>query len=253
MKRLSVLWLVSWFTCAIVAWRSPSSFHLSTTLIGPRWAHPFGFDAFGRDLLATVLRASLTSALFGLIATFLSILSGIGLGAAIALAPAPFRFASLRFLETLLAFPYLLIALAWAAIQGPGWGTLLAAILVGTLPTFTRLMYVRTRELISEEYVLAAQSLGANPTRILRHHLAPALFSLCRVKIPNLFAAALIAEATLSFLGIGAPIGHDTWGSLLMQGKDYLIEAPHIALSVGLPLVLTTLALQILAAESDQS
>jgi peptide/nickel transport system permease protein len=76
------------------------------------------------------------------------------------------------------------------------------------------------------------------------HHLAPALLSLCAVKAPSLFAHALIAEASLSFIGIGAPTGQTTWGTLLAQGKDYLLEAPHITLAAGIPLILTTVSLQ---------
>lgn len=161
-------------------------------------------------------------------------------------APPTLRYTLERALETLLAFPTLLFALSWAALRGPGWDTLAFALIVGTLPGFTRLVYARTRELLVEEYVLAARGLGASPWQLLKNHLAPPLASLCKVKVPNLFAHALLAEATLSFLGIGAPIGRDTWGALLLQGKDYLFEKPHIALGAGLPLALTVLSLQIM-------
>ncbi|MCM2323541.1 MAG: ABC transporter permease [Oligoflexia bacterium] len=242
------LWLLAWFTAALLASLASDGAHLlDASLRPPEWSHPLGFDAFGRDLLLTVLRASLTSAALALATVLLSCVAAILLGAGIALAPRAARFASLRTLETLLAFPSLLFALAWAAIRGPGWGTLLFSLLIGTLPGFTRLVHVRARELLAEDFVLAARSYGADGFRILRKHLSPALLSLCLVKVPNLFAYALVAEATLSFLGIGAPIGRDTWGSLLAQGKDYLFESPHIALGSGIPLVLTVLALQSLA------
>lgn len=172
---------------------------------------------------------------------------GILLGTAIALAPRPLRFLGLRGLEITLAFPSLLIALAWAAVRGPGWETLLVALAIGTLPSFTRLITARARELLQEDYVHAARALGAGPVRLVWSHLTPALLSLCSVKLPGLFAHALLAEATLSFLGVGAPIGRDTWGSLLAQGKDYLLEAPHIAFAAGIPLVMTVLSLQLLS------
>ena len=168
-----------------------------------------------------------------------------------AVASASARFASVRALETLLAFPALLFALAWAAVRGPGWDTLTISLLLGTVPPLTRLIYARTREILVEDYVTAAHSLGASPWRIAYRHLLPGVRSLCRVKAPGLFAYALMAEATLSFLGIGAPIGRDSWGTLLSQGKDYLIEAPHLAIGSGLPLVLTILSLQLLSSHRD--
>ncbi|MCM2276600.1 MAG: ABC transporter permease subunit [Oligoflexia bacterium] len=234
-------WLVGGLWAALVA---DGSHALPLALAKPSLAHPFGFDAFGRDLLETVLRASLLSSGFAAGSVLVSLVVAILAGAGTALAPAPARFVLLRALEALLAFPSLLFALGWAALRGPGWGTLVFSLLIGTLPSLTRLVFARTRELLAEDYVLAARSYGASTPLILRRHLAPALWSLCRVKLPNLFVYALMAEATLSFLGIGAPLGRDSWGSLLAQGKDYLFESPHIALSTGIPLVLTVLSLQ---------
>jgi peptide/nickel transport system permease protein len=253
---LSPLWLTLWFAPALVLvltqamGSSPglASFHLERTLqgpsLGPHSWHPLGFDAFGRDLLIITLHASVFSAVFAAGATLAACVLGMGCGTLMAVAPAPLRYGLARALETLLAFPSLLFALAWAAVRGPGWDTLAVALLLGSVPTLARLVYVRTREIMTEDYIEAARSLGASRWRIALKHLVPGVASLCRVKLPNLFAAALMAEATLSFLGIGAPIGRNTWGSLLAQGKDYLIEAPHIAIASGLPLVLTSLSLQ---------
>ena len=215
--------------------------------VRPALPHPLGFDAFGRDLLLILLRASAVSVAFGALATVVACVLGIFLGSGIALAPKRIRFYSLRGLDLLMACPSILLALTWSAIRGPGWDTLLISLSLGTLPFMTRLLYFRTQELMNEDFILAAQGLGANSFRIMRHHLAPHLASLCWVKAPGLFAYAVLAEATLSFLGVGAPIGHDTWGALLAQGKDYLLEAPHISIAVGIPLVLTILSLQILS------
>jgi peptide/nickel transport system permease protein len=254
-RLLPLFWLLLWFVPATglaVAYAcglapALAQHHLAQTLQSALPLHPLGFDAFGRDLLLTTLRASVTSALFAAFATLSAALIGTTAGTLIAVSPEGLRFVFLRGLESLLAFPALLFALAWAAVRGPGWDTLMVALLLGSVPPLTRLLYARTRELMSEDYVTAARSLGASRKRIAYRHLAPGVVSLCRVKAPNLFASALMAEATLSFLGIGAPIGRDTWGALLAQGKDYLIEAPHLALGSGLPLVLTILSLQILS------
>ena len=237
-------WLITWFMAAGFCAGSNPEFHLLRSFQGPNLAHPFGFDAFGRDLLVTLLRSSSLSAGFALAATGITIFLAIIIGSSMALAPQNLRFYLLRLLDLALAFPSILIALSLAAVMGPGWGTLTIALAVGIIPPFVRLVYVRCQELLAEDYVLAARSLGANPRRILSHHLGPPLLSLCSIKAPTLFAHALMAEATLSFMGVGAPIGRDTWGALLAQAKDYLIEAPHIAIGTGIPLVLTVLALQ---------
>lgn len=242
--RLSLAWLAVWFTLSALAIPSSGDHVLTRTLASPTWLHPFGFDAFGRDLLFTVLRASSASAGFAGLITLASLAIGIAAGGILSLQSERWRFAWLRGLDFFLAFPSLLFALAWAAIRGPGWDTLLGSLALGILPPFTRLMYVRSRELLSEDYLLAARSLGASPWEQARTHLFPALGSMAAIKAPGIFAQALLAEATLSFLGVGAPIGRDTWGALLAQGKDYLLEAPHLAFGVGIPLVLTVLALQ---------
>jgi ABC-type dipeptide/oligopeptide/nickel transport system permease subunit len=220
---------------------------LSRNLQAPDLSHWMGFDPFGRDLKFTVLSASLRSASFACLSVLVTCILGMLFGASIALAPTRVRFAALRALDTLLAFPSLLLALALAAIRGPGWSTLFASLLIGVLPPFVRLIYARSREILSEPFIEAAQSLGASPSRVLLKHLLPMLSSVCAVKIPILFAQALMAEATLSFLGVGAPVGKETWGSLLASGKEYLFEAPHIAFAAGIPLMLTILSLQTLS------
>lgn len=260
-RRLAFSWLAIWYVPAVIlaiaiasgAGSELALHRLPRTLQGPAAWHPFGFDAFGRDLLFTTLRASVLSSAFAFAALAISLTLGAASGTLLAVAPPRARFVGLRALETLLAFPSLLFALAWAAVRGPGWDTLAFSLCLATLPSLTRLVYARTRELMAEDFVLAARGLGASPVRIAFRHLLPGVIGLCRVKAPNIFAAALMAEATLSFLGIGAPIGRDSWGTLLAQGKDYLIEAPHLALGGGLPLVLTVLSLQILSSTAPKA
>jgi peptide/nickel transport system permease protein len=242
------IWLIGWlvgaFSVWLVAGDSVTHHDLIKTLQGPAFLHPFGYDAFGRDLLPLVFRASAISILFALAVTFASTLAAMTSAGLLTLAHSRLQSALVALLDGALAFPSLIIALAWAAIRGPGWSTLIVALFMGILPGFTRLLYLRAQEILTEDYIEAAIGLGAGRSRILMRYILPELWRLSAVKFSSLFAQTLMAEATLSFLGVGAPIGQDTWGSLLAQGKDYLIEAPHLAITTGLPLVITVLALQ---------
>lgn len=255
-RKLALAWCLLWFGAAAGSWLIRASTpdpDLARQLGGPTISHWLGFDALGRDLLPVLLHGAAISTAFAALTVTISCAVALFAGAFLAMAPRWAGFPCLRVLDAFLAFPSLLLALSWAAIRGPGWSTLLVSLLIGVLPPFTRLLYARARELGAESYVLAARALGAGPARILTRHLEPELRALCAVKLPFLFAQALIAEATLSFLGVGAPIGEPTWGSLLAMAKEYLLEAPHLAIAVGIPLVLTVLSLQVLSEDHSSA
>ncbi|MCC7441976.1 MAG: ABC transporter permease [Bdellovibrionales bacterium] len=241
-----ICWLSGWFIAAgwALTLGGEVPHRLSEALRGAASEPPFGTDGFGRPLLQVALRASVLSAVFALATALIASAAGAFLGSALAVTPRRLRAPMLRALDFLLAFPSLILAFALAAILGPGWDTLILALCLGALPSFVRLAYLRADEVAAEDFVQASRSIGAGPLHLLLRHLGPEVLVFCRVKFASLFAHALMAEATLSFLGVGAPIGADTWGSLLIQGKDYLVEAPHVAFASGLPLVLTVAALQ---------
>ncbi len=239
-SRAAYYWLILWISLSIIAviyQQEFLRFRLEFTM------HPWK-DAFGRNIFLLTMIASARSIFFALITSCISLLIGTVLGAFIALSDLKLNHLLRRALELSIAFPSLLLALGLAAIRGPGWDTLLLSLAIGMIPVFTRLIYLRSQEILVQDYIHAASACGASSLRILSRHLLPALLSTCSVKFPSLFAQALLAEATLSFLGVGAPMGRETWGSVLAQGRDYLIEAPSIALVAGIPLVLTVLSLQ---------
>jgi len=238
---LSISWLCLWLSAsALLGLLGGSiSFDISAMLQLPEWKAPFGYDSYGRNLLFITLLSSFKSTAFGIFITLLSCLLAVLIGSSVAMGPKHFHVVLSRILDAFLAFPPLLFAL--------GWGTLIFALLIGSAPGLIRLTFARSQEILAQDFILASRSLGASFARIAFHHVIPAAINLCIVKAPSLFAHALIAEATLSFLGIGAPLGQETWGSLLLQGRDYLVEAPHIAAATGLPLVLMILALQLIS------
>jgi peptide/nickel transport system permease protein len=245
--KMAKIWILFWLTISPISallFRDATNYHLSRCLVGPSFPHFFGFDAFGRDLFQVTARAGINSLSFAAAVVAVSITISVLFSGFIASAPETLKYFFLRILDFSLAFPSLLIAMGWAAIRGPGWSTLWFSLLLGSLPMLTRLLYARTQELLVQDFIEASYSMGGGKIWILSRHVLPSVFSTALVKAPMLFANILVAEATLSFLGLGAPIGKDTWGSLLAQAKDYLIEAPHLAIGIGLPLVFTILSLQ---------
>lgn len=213
-----------------------------------------GGDAFGRPLVLLIPMAAAGSLGLGAIAATSTALFSLLFSTLILLAIDHAQKQNTRLtrwiansaqrtIDFFLAFPSLLFSLAFASILGPGWFTLMMALWVGHLPGLIRLLVLRGQEVRRQEFWLCSEALGAGLLRRAFRHLTPALLELVFLKLPSLFASSLIAEATLSFLGMGAPIGRATWGSLLAQGKDYLVEAPNIALATGIPLILTLWAL----------
>ena len=242
-------WLILWFggSLAWTVFGGPIPFQLERALEAPSAELLLGAETYGRSLLSLLSRASLLS--FGFAAACVGCSTGIALAVA-GIAPNLPRAAE-RVLESalqfLLAFPSLLIALMVAGLLGPGRITIAAALILGSAPGLSRTLWARSREISRQEFIWAARALGAGTIRVAFRHYLPHLASLARVKIPSMLAHALVAEASLSFLGLGFPVGEESWGSLLAQGKDYLIEAPHISVGVGLPLVLSLLALDVVS------
>lgn len=223
---------------------NPPPYDLAHGLEGPSAAHWLGCDPFGRDLLRLFLSAAGTSFLFAMACVTFAIALSLGL----ILIFTNVRRRDLgwlpRLIDFVLAFPSLLISLSIVAYLKPGPQSLIIALTLGSFPSLTRLLSSRTRELMSEPFVEAAIGLGASRFHLSRVHFFPHFWPLIWVKLPGLVAGTLVAEASLTFLGVGFPKGQESWGSLLLTAKDYMIEAPHLMLGTGIPLVLTIALLQ---------
>lgn len=212
----------------------------------------FPRDAFGRDLFSALGEAMRRSLIFAGITTGIATGVGILAGAFVGMMEGRPRFLAERILDFFLAFPSILLALGVQAIIGTGWSALTVSVSVGLFPIVVRFVSARAKEVALADYVAAAHALGGSPASVFWRHYRPPLLDHLRLKFPSLFAQALLLEATLSFLHLGVQPGVLSWGSLLTQAKDYLIEAPHIAWITGIPLVLTLLSLQSLTDRSSR-
>jgi peptide/nickel transport system permease protein len=219
----------------------PAAQDLALRLAAPSRAHPFGLDELGRDILARVLAGARISFLVGLTVVSVSALAGTLLGAMAGYFGGVLDDLISRVIDTLLAFPGLLLAIALVAVLGPSLGNVLFALTIIGWVGYARLVrgqVLRTREL---EYVQAARALGAGPPRILLRHVIPTAIPAVVVQATLGMAGAIIGEAALSFLGLGVQPPTPSWGTMLNGGRAHLLDAPHLTVFPGLAIALLVL------------
>ena len=219
----------------------PAAQELALRLAAPSRAHPFGLDELGRDILARVLAGARISFLVGLTVVSVSALVGTLLGAIAGYFGGVLDDLISRVIDTLLAFPGLLLAIALVAVLGPSLRNVLLALTIIGWVGYARLVrgqVLRTREL---EYVQAARALGAATRRILLHHVIPTAIPAVVVQATLGMAGAIIGEAALSFLGLGVQPPTPSWGTMLNGGRAHLLDAPHLTLFPGLAIALLVL------------
>ena len=224
----------------------PAVQQLPLRLAGPTVSHPFGLDELGRDILARVLAGARISFLVGLTVVTISASVGTLLGALAGYFGGRLDDVISRIIDTLLAFPGLLLAIALVAVLGPSLGNVLFALTIIGWVGYARVVrgqVLRTREL---EYVHAARALGAGTARLLWHHVIPTAIPVVVVQATLGMAGAIIGEAALSFLGLGVQPPTPSWGTMLNGGRAHLLDAPHVTMFPGLAIALLVLGFNFL-------
>jgi peptide/nickel transport system permease protein len=224
----------------------PYATALDARLAPPRAAHLLGQDALGRDVLARVLVGARISLGVGTAAVLVSLVLGVLVGAL-----AGFRGGWLdevvgRMIDVLLAFPGLLLAVALAAVLGPSVRNVVLALAALGWTGYARLARAEVAALRQREFVEGARALGAGPVRIVVRHLLPLAAPALLVQASFGMTGAILAEASLSFLGLGAPPPLPSWGAMIDEGRPFLLVAPHLTVFPGVALAATVLALQAL-------
>ena len=212
----------------------------------PSAAHWFGTDDIGRDVLSRVVWGTRASLLAGVVSVSISLLLGVPIGLAAGFVGGFVDALISRITDAFLACPFLILAIAMAAFLGPSLANAMIAIGVSATPVFVRLTRGQVQGVKVEDYIEAARALGNPPLRIAWRHVLPNVLPPVIVQATLAIAAAIIAEASLSFLGLGQQPPAPSWGSMLNTAKNYVDNAPWMAIWPGLAIFLLVLSFNLL-------
>jgi peptide/nickel transport system permease protein len=216
-----------------IAPHDPIFQNLAMRLEGPSWAHPLGLDELGRDLLSRLLLGARVSLLVGISVVSVSAVVGVWVGAVAGYIGGWLDTLIGRVMDVLLAFPGILLAIALVAVLGPSLTNVILALVTIGWVGYARLVRGQVLKVRELDYVQAARALGAPLPRVLIRHVIPATFSAVSVQATLGMAGAIIAEASLSFLGLGVQPPMPSWGTMLDAGRSHLFDAPHLTLVPG--------------------
>ena len=216
---------------------------LLSTLKAPDGVHPLGTDNLGRDVLARVIYGTRVSLIAGFTSVAIAVVAGSLLGLAAGFAGGRADGVVMRMMDAVLSFPPLVLALALGAVIGAGLTGVVIALGVVYTPTFARLMRGQVLTIKTREYVEAARVIGSPGWRIVRRHVLPNVATPIVVQASLSIAFAILAEASLSFLGLGVRPPEPSWGGMINQGRGYLQQAPWIVFGPGAALFVTVLGL----------
>jgi peptide/nickel transport system permease protein len=243
---ITLAFLALTILASVVAPYHPFSQDLSNSLAAPDWKHPFGTDQFGRDVLSRVCYGTRSALTAVIVAVGLALVVGSAMGLVAGFFGGYADAALMRFVDVLLAFPYLLLALIIVAGLGPGLANSMIAIGIVYTPRYARLMRGQVVAVSHADYVSAAVSVGANWPRVMLRHVLPNSFSPILVMATLQAGSVVVETAGLSFLGLGAQPPSPDWGALLADGQAFFLSAWWIATFPGLAIFLVVLGFNLL-------
>ena len=215
-------------------------------LQGPSLAHWLGTDSLGRDIASQLLVGAQNSIVVGVVAVGIGLLAGVFLGCVAAARGGWLDELIMRASDFAFAFPALLTAIMLTAIYGPGLLMSIVAIGIFNVPVFARIARASARAVWAREFVLAARAAGKGPWRITLDHVLPNIASVLIVQATISFATAILAEAALSYLGLGTQPPQPSWGRMLNDAQTQMFQAPLLAVWPGMAIVLSVLGLNLL-------
>lgn len=230
----------------LIAPYDPYERNIRDRIASPSLEHPMGTDELGRDTFSRVIYGSRVSLTVGLVSVGIATLIGAPLGLIAGYAGGKSDSLIMRLMDAVLSFPEIVLAIAILAILGPSVLNAMIAIGIVYIPIFARTVRAPTIAQTHREYVEAARSLGASSGRVLFRHIAPNTLSILIVRISTSFSYAILAEASLSFLGLSASPPTATWGRMLKEGQSVMQQAPWVAIFPGLAIAIAVLGFNLL-------
>ena len=229
----------------VVAPYDPLGQNLDQDLIPRSSEHWLGTDKLGRDILSRIIYGGRISLLVGITTVALSLAIGIVIGSLSGYFGGWIDQMLMRLVDILMAFPGILLAIAFTAVLGPGLDHVILALCLIGWTSYARLVRGEILSLRERDFIQAARSLGCRPKRIILRHLLPNLLPPLLIQSTFGLAAAIVAEGSLSFLGLGVEPPTPSWGAMLNDGRQFLLVAPHLTTYPGLALMITVLALNL--------
>ena len=226
-----------------IAPQDPAYIDLPNRLAAPSAAHWCGTDELGRDILSRLIYGSRISMLVGSCVVGMSLFLGLIVGSAAGYYGGRFdRFVNIVVMNAFLSFPGILLAIAFVAFRGPGIFNLVLALSLGGWVGYARLVRAQVLAAREREYVEAARALGATDLRVITRHILPNIIQPIVVQAAIGMAGAILAEATMSFLGLGVPPPTASWGAMLNDGRAHLFDAPHLVIFPAMAVMLAVLS-----------
>jgi len=230
-----------------IAPADPTAQNLPSRLAAPSAAHWMGTDELGRDILSRIIYGTRVSMIVSVSVVLGAGIVGLAIGALAGYFGGCFdRFVNIVLINAFLSFPGILLAIAFAAFLGPGLGKVILALVITGWAGYARLARAQILQAKEMEYVLAARSVGASDARILVRHLLPNILQPILVQATIAMAGAILAESTLSFLGVGVLAPMPSWGAMLNDARGHLFDAPHLVIFPALAVMTAVLAFNLL-------
>jgi peptide/nickel transport system permease protein len=236
-----VIILIILVTAMFAPWLAPHDPYqqnLDQTLLQPSRVHPLGTDSLGRDTLSRIIYGSRNSLMVGIIALGIAASIGMTMGLLAGYLGGWIDNLLMRFIDALMCFPMILLALVIATLLGNGLKNVMIALGIAMLPGYARLMCAQVLSTKENDYILAARSIGAGSLRTMLRHILPNCLPPLIVLITMQIGAAILAEAGLSFLGVGIQPPNAAWGTMVSDGQSYLLTNPLLSAAPGIAIML---------------
>jgi peptide/nickel transport system permease protein len=238
--------LIAAIFAPVLAPHSPYKQFTTDQLVGPDSIYPLGTDELGRDVLSRLLYGARISIQVAAISVSIGLVIGGTLGLIAAYYGGAWDMIIMRFADILFAFPSLLLAIAVLAVLGPSLANVMIAIGIIFIPIFVRVTRAAGLVIVQEQYVEASKASGAGPAQIMLRHVLPNAMAPLLVQITLAISYAILSEAGLSFLGLGAQPPEPSWGSMLSSGRGFMTFAPWTAFGPGMAIFIAVLGFNIL-------